>query len=176
MPRRRPLSGVGVEQRRAICSDCRQHRVVEQPRIGHRRGERPDVIELAAERHDARRGDVAPLGLQSDDAAGGGGNANRSAGIGADGAERHAGRDRDRRSAARSARRSRRIVRIAHRAESRVLAGRAERELVEVGLADEHRAGFAQARGHDRIVGRDVIFADQRSRGGAARPSDRSGP
>ena len=62
--------------------------------------------------------------------------------------------------------RSRRIVRIAHRPEARILAGRAERELVQVGLADEHRAGLAQASRHDGIGVGDVIAAHQRSRGG----------
>ena len=41
---------------------------------------------------------------------------------------------------------------IADRAKSRILAGRAERELVEVGLADEHRAGLAQTPRHDRVA------------------------
>ena len=144
----------------------RLHRVVEQPRIGDRCGERADVIELPAERHHARRGDVSPLGFEPDDAAGRGRNADRSARVGADRAERHAGRDRGRRSAARSARRSRRVVRIARRAEARVFAGRPERELVEVGLADEHRAGFAQAARDDGIRRGDVILADQRTRRG----------
>ena len=91
------------------CSDCWQQRVVEQPRVGDRRGERADVIELTAQRHDAGRGDLSPLRLEADDAARGGGNANRAAGIGADRAERHAGCDRDGRSAARAAGRARRI-------------------------------------------------------------------
>ena len=69
-------------------------------------------------------------------------------------AERHAGRDARGRSAARAARRSRRVVRIAGGAERRVLVGRAERELVQVGLADEDRAGLAQARDRRRVAGR----------------------
>ena len=80
-------------------------------------------------------------------------------------AERHAGGDRGRRSAARPTWRSRRIVRIAHRSKSRVFARRPEREFMEVGLADEHRARFAQASGDDGVAGRDVIVPDQRSRG-----------
>ena len=36
-------------------------RVVEEPRVGDRRGERSDVIELTAERHDAGCGNVSPL-------------------------------------------------------------------------------------------------------------------
>ncbi len=37
---------------------------------------------------------------------------------------------------------------------------------MQVGLADEHGAGFTQAPSHDRIAARDVILANQRSRGG----------
>ena len=44
--------------------------------------------------------------------------------------------------------------------------GGAEGELVEVGLADEHRAGFTQAPRHHRIRGGDVLLPDQRPRGG----------
>ena len=61
-------------------------------------------------------------------------------------AEAHAFEQRDRRAAARAAGRSRRIARMPHGAERRLLARRAERELVQVGLADDDGARLAQAR------------------------------
>ena len=60
----------------------------------------------------------------------------------------------DRRPAARPAGRSRRVPGIAHRPERRFLAGRAERELVQVGLADDDGARVAQTLDDRRIDGR----------------------
>ena len=48
------------------------------------------------------------------------------------------------------------IERMANQAERRVLIGRAERKLVEIGLAKEHGAGLAQARHDDRVVSRNM--------------------
>jgi hypothetical protein len=50
-------------------------------------------------------------------------------------------------------RRSRPIDRVGDRAEGGLVAGRAERELVQVGLADDDRAGFAQAADDRRVAG-----------------------
>ena len=55
---------------------------------------------------------------------------------------------------------------MAHRTEGGVLVRRAERELVQVGLADEHRAGRAQPRRDDRRRRRDVPAPHARRRGG----------
>ena len=76
------------------------------------------------------------------------------------------GGDARRRSAARAAGRARRIVRIARRTERRVLVRRAERELVQVGLADEHRAGLPQMGDGRRVALGDVALAHARRRGG----------
>ncbi len=57
------------------------------------------------------------------------------------------------------------IVRVARRPERRVLVGRPERELVQVGLADEHRAGLAQVGDRRRIAFGDVAVAHARRRG-----------
>ena len=59
-------------------------------------------------------------------------------------AEAHAFGDGGGRPAARAAGRSRRIDRVADGAERGLVAGGAERELVQVGLADDDRAGVAQ--------------------------------
>ena len=72
---RRRRRGAGVAEQRVI------H---ERTRPSTRRGERSDVIERARQRHDAVGRHFAERRLQSDDAAGGGGNADRAAGVGAD--------------------------------------------------------------------------------------------
>ena len=51
---------------------------------------------------------------------------------------------------------------IARRAERRVFGGRPHRELVAVGLADDHGAGARQARHDRRVVRRDEPFQDFR--------------
>ncbi len=161
IPKRRPFNDA-VSGSALTRAGGRQHGVVEQPRVGDRSGQRPHMIELAAERDHAGGGDLPPLRLQSHDAARGGGNADRSAGIGSDRAERHARRHGDRRTAARTSRRSSGIVGISRRAEARIFRGRAERELMKVGLADEHRAGLAQTACHRRVGRRHVILAHER--------------
>ena len=61
---------------------------------------------------------------------------------------------------------ARRVVRIAHGTVRRVLAGGAERELVQVGAADDDRAGLVQPAHHRRIVWRDAVVEDVRCRSG----------
>ena len=56
------------------------------------------------------------------------------------------------------------IVRIAHRSKRRFVARRAEREFVEVGLADDDRAGLAQT-GHDWRVGSGDVPGSHSRRG-----------
>ena len=162
---------VDRHRRRRLRCGVAEQRVIHEAGVGDALRQRPDVVERARQRHHAVGRDFAERRLEPDDAAGGGGNADRAAGIGADRGERHAGRDADRRSAARSAWRSRRIVRVARRPERRVLVGRAERELVQVGLADEHRAGLRRCAiaGASRL--RDMAVAHAR-RGGRRRAAD----
>ena len=85
--------------------------------------------------------------------------------------ERHAGGDADRRAAARTAWRPRRIVWIARGAERRILVRRAERELVQVGLADEDGACLAQVRDGRRVACGHVAVAHARG-GGRRRAAD----
>ena len=51
------------------------------------------------------------------------------------------------------------------------LVGRAERELVEIGLPDQHGPGFPQGHDHRRVVAGDVPLAHA-GRGGGRRPGD----
>ena len=113
--------------------------------VGHGARDRAGVVERRAQRHDAIERHFAERRLEADDAAGRGRNSNRAAGVGADRRDAHSRGDGGRRSTARAARRARDVVRIVHRAVRRFFARGAERELVEVGLADQHRAGLAQA-------------------------------
>ena len=55
------------------------------------------------------------------------------------------------------------VPRVLHRAEGRVLVRRAHRELVHVGLAEEHRAGAIELLDHVRVVGRDEVREDLRA-------------
>ena len=116
------------------------------PRRATVRVERPDLIERRGEREQAVARDASVGRLQPDEAAERGRLADRSAGVGSERGRHQAGGDRDRRSAARPARRARRIPRVARRAEGRVLGRRAHRELVAVGLADDDGAGRARRR------------------------------
>lgn len=65
----------------------------------------------------------------------------------------------------------REIVRVVHRAERRLLARRAQRELVEIRFADDDRAGFAKSRDHRRIARGDVLASNVR-RGGRGLAGD----
>ena len=77
----------------------------------------------------------------------------------------HAAGDRGRRAAAAAARRARRVVGVAGRAEDGVEGLRAGAELGRVRLADDDRAGAAQARDEQRVRGRDVVAVDRRAVG-----------
>jgi hypothetical protein len=101
--------------------DVPRHR----PRVVVARGER----EAAIERHQP------PARLEADDAAAGGGDADRAAGVGAERRVREPCRQRRRGAAARAARKPPRSQRIRNRPEMLVLRGRAVRELVQVRLA-----------------------------------------
>ena len=57
------------------------------------------------------------------------------------------------------------IDRMMDRAKRGVLAGRAERELMQVGLADEHRAGVAKPRDDWRVGRRNAVVQHVRGRG-----------
>ena len=132
--------------------DARQH-AVNGRGVSHRARDRPDVIERRAQGHDAVDGHLAEPGLQPHQAARGRRNPDRAARVGADGAQRHAGHHGGGRSAARAPGGPRRVERVADGAKCRVFARRAQRELVQVGLADQHGAGRLQPRGDDGVGG-----------------------
>ena len=139
-------------------------RTVHEPGIGHGACERPQMIEAPRERHHPVERQLAVGRLESDGATRRRRNPDRASGIGAERGERHAGGDRNSRTAARAARRPRGIVRVAHRTEGGVFARRAVRELVEVRLADDDRARLPQTGDRHRVGGRDVSLAHARRR------------
>ena len=106
---------------------------------------RSEGVETGRERPHAVERDAAVRCLQPGRAAAGRRHADGTAGVGADRDVGVAVRDRDRRSARRSAGNEARVERIDGRAEPRVGAQRQHRELVQVGLADEPRVRGAEA-------------------------------
>ena len=101
----------------------------------------------AAVRLDVRRGrDPAALGLEAEEPAAGGGDADRAGAVGAERGARHPGGDGGRAAAARAAARTVRVPRVAGDAEGRRLGERGRHQLRHVGLAEDHGAGLSQAR------------------------------
>ena len=105
-PRHREAQTRDRHRRRQRAPHVAEQGVIDEARVGDGPRQRADVIERARQRHDAVGRHLAERRLQTDDAACRGGNADRSAGVGADRGERHAGGDARRRSAARAAGRS----------------------------------------------------------------------
>ena len=98
-------------------------------RVAHGAGERARVVEREREAHHGVAADAGLGGLDADEAVGGGGQADRAAGIGPERPEHEAGRHRRPRPARRAPRDVRRVPGIAARTEVRVVAGRPVREL-----------------------------------------------
>ena len=139
-------------------------RVEQRRRVAGVAGERPDLVERAGERDDAVAADPAVGRLHPDDPAQRRRLADRAAGVGADRERRVEGRHRRRRAAAAAARHAVERPRVGRRAVGRVLGGRAHRELVHVGLAEDHRARLAQPLGDVGVVRGDVALEDPRAR------------
>jgi hypothetical protein len=118
------------------------------------------VVERRAERDDPVGRNLADRRLQADQAAGGGRDADGPARIGAERGERHARRNGGGRSPGGTAGEARRIERMAGWTVCRVLAGRSERELVQVGLADHDGTGVAQPRDRRALAAGDATGPD----------------
>ena len=102
------------------------------------RGERADLVERRSERDQAVPRDAAIGRLQAEHAAERCGLTDRSAGLRTERQRHHVGRHGDGRSAAGASRNALQVPWIARRPERRVLGRRAHRELVAIGLADDH--------------------------------------
>ena len=108
--------------------------------------------------------------LQPDDVVEHRGHAAGACGIGAQRQRHQSGRYRDRRTRTRSARNQIAAHRIVGNAIGRTHADQAGRELVEIGLADDDRAGRAQPRHRSGVVGRRI--GKRRAGGGGRQAGD----
>ena len=117
-------------------------------------GEGADLVEGTGKGHQAVARYPAVGRLQADDAAQAGRLANGAAGVGAQRQRRLAGRHGRCRAAAGTAGDALEIPRIARHLKGTVLGGRAHRELVHVGLAEQHGVGLPQALDDVSVVGR----------------------
>ena len=159
-PVRRPTSSRADRARRSLRAGCAASRTV--------RANGPTWSSEDANAIDAVAADAAVRRLQPDDAAERGGWRIEPP-VSVPSAPRHwPRRDRRGRAARRAARDAREVPRVARRAERGVLGRRAHRELVAVGLAEQHRAGRRAAGASTRgVVRRDEVLEDLRRRGRA---------
>ena len=136
----RPAAEQGRQRVHAV--GARHHR--DRP-AGQRQGPREHgyAVERPARRHHACARDDASRGLDADDAVQCGGHATGARRVRSEGEIDQAERYRDRRPGTGAAGDPRRIPRVADRAVRTAGADEAGRELVEVGLAEHHRAGRA---------------------------------
>ena len=148
---RTPRSSIAAEMPRAGWARCRDRpgswpamRVQQQRAVGHRAGQRPDMVEREGQREHAAARHQAVGRLQPDDAAGAGRIAHRAAGVGAERHREQPGADAGAGTGGRAAGMVRRVPRIARRRERQVEARPADGELVRGELAEDDRAGLAQ--------------------------------
>ena len=141
-------------------------RLQQRGRVARIAGEGPDLLQRGSEGDDAVAADAAVGGLEPDDAGERGRLPDRAARVRAEG-DRHASRRHGgRRPAGGTAGHAREIPRVARRAVARVLRRGSHRELVEVRLADEDGALFAQPRDDRAVDDRREALEDPRARGG----------
>src|SRR5262249_44552211 len=133
--------------------------------------ERTDLVKRRRERDQPVAADATIRWLEADDAAQSAGLADRAAGVRAKGEWRELGADGCRGTAARAARHTVEVPRVAGRKEARVLGGRAHRELVHVRLAEQHGAALGQAASDRPVLDGDERLEDLRAgrRANAAR-------
>ena len=155
-------------RRRRVAVVATGDRVEEGRRVAGVAPERADLVERARERHDPVATDPAVGRLHPDHAAQRRGLADGAAGIGADRQRRVVGRHGRRRASAAAAGDAIERPRVDGRAVGGMLGRRAHRELVHVGLAEDHRARRPQPLGDVRVVRRHVPLEDPRARGALA--------
>ena len=158
-----PPAGTGASMRRGVQRVVPADDLVQQRRVEHGPGHRAGLVEAAGHRHDALARDAAVGRLDPDGAGQRAGLADRAAGVGADRQRRQPGRDGGGGPAAGAAGRPVGVPGVAGRAVRRVLGGRAHRELVEVGLAEDRHVGLAQPGDHGGVVRRHPALEDPRA-------------
>ncbi len=141
----------------------------EQGGILDRGGERPDLVQAGREGDEAVAGHQAVGGLDPDHPAQGGRLADGAAGVGAEGQGGEPGGNGGGAATAGPSGHPAEIVGVAGGTKGGVLGAAAHGELVEVGLADDHRPGCPQALDDRGVVGRQPAGQDAgRARGGDA--------
>ena len=123
---------------------------------------RPDRVEAGCEREDAVGGDQAPRRLEADDAAAGGGEADRARAVRPERDLAEARGEGGAVPAARPARDPARVERVDDGAEVRVVRGDAVGELVQVRLAHDRVARRLELRHARRRTLRHVVAVDRR--------------
>ena len=121
-------------------------------------GQHSDLVKRGTVGDESITGDGAVGGLDARDAAKGCWLPHRASGVGSQGKQRHACCNRNRRSAAATARHMLRIVRIARHAVGRVLGGGSHRKLIHVRDADDDCVLGEQTLHSSGVVGRVVAL------------------
>src|SRR2546427_7186704 len=158
------IVGRKIDHRRVI-RVLAEERLAHDGDVLHGVRERADLVERGRERDHAPSRDAPVRGLHADDAAERCRLADGSAGVRAEREEHLASGDRDRGSARRPTRDTVFAPRVLDRSERGVLVRASHGELVEVCLADHHRAVRVETLDHGRGVRRDVALEDARPRG-----------
>ncbi len=159
-------------RRRGVPRIPSRHGVEQSGRITDVPPERPHLVQRGGERHDPVPADPPVGWLDADNAGVGRRLPDRPAGVRPDRDGHLVRRHCRRRAARRSPRHAIERPRVRRRPVARVLRGRAHRELVHVRLAQDHRAGLAQALGDVRVV-RGAVALEDAGAGGALAALDR---
>ena len=139
---------------------------VDERHVGHGGREHPGGVPRARDGHGAAAAPPAGGGAPAHHPAVRRRHPQRAAGVGAQREGDDAGRDGDRRPAGGAPGRAGRVVRVAHRPEGGVVAGDAERQLVQVGLADHGGPGSAQPGHRVLVTARPGVAERRRPAGG----------
>ena len=137
------------------------------PSLAHGARHRSDLIERRSVRDEAVARDAPVRGLHADDAAERRRLPDGAAGVRSERHRHRAGRHERRGAAARAAWRAGLVPGVEHGAKGGVLVRRPHRELVAVGLGDDHRASRVESLHDGRVVRRDEAIEDARAGGGA---------
>ncbi len=157
------MQRVGQRVERVVARDGREHQaqVRHVARHGAEHGERVPAVRAARVGHQAGRG------AEAHDAVEGGGVAQAAARVRAGGEGHHVAGQRDGRAARGAGGVLRRVEGVARRAPHRVAGVRAEAELGDVGLAEDHAARGADAGDDAVVVVRHVVGEERAAPGGS---------
>ena len=159
-------------QRGRVAGVVAGDRLHHQGTVGSRPGQGADLVEARGEGDQSPPADPPVGRLEAGDAAEPGGLADGAAGVGADRHRRQIRRDAGGGAAAGAARGPLQIPGVADRPIGRVFVGTPHRELVHVGLADDHSIGRSQPGDRIGVIGR--LVAGQHPGAAGGRHVDRA--